>query len=121
MKWLKKAVLKVLNSGDSLTGSHFKLRKINKRIEEFGKMIKLEIDNKNKRAFTSIVLKGEDAPIELRVNNYEFQRHGDSAEVTIHQVSSDKPWVEAVLNNFVVGKPWPVPTKYVDVLETVLD
>ena len=121
-KGLKKAGLKVLNSGDSLlTRSHFKISKINKEIGEFGEMIKLEIDNKNKKISTSIVLKGEDAPIEVRVNEYEFKRHGDSADVTIHQVSSDKQWVEATLNSFVVGKPWPVPHKLVDVLETVLD
>ena len=53
-------------------------------------MIKLEIDNKNKKASASIVLKGEDAPIEVRVNNYEFSRHGDSANLIIHDVGSER-------------------------------
>jgi hypothetical protein len=98
---------------DSVSTKYF----INKRIGEYGQVVELKIDSKNKSVYASVQLKGENSPIKLEVENYEITKSDLSTSVLIRDVSSDKPWLDAVVKNFLVGKPIDVPVgmiKYLD-------
>lgn len=65
---------KIIKSLDQLTGSAGIKLFINRQYGEYGKMIELKIDNKNKKVIASVLLKGESSPIEVRIDNYEIIR-----------------------------------------------
>ena len=99
---------------DRLTGSASTKLAINSRIGEYGKMLELMIDNKTKKVTVSVLLKNEESPIKVTVDKYEFVKSDSRASVVIKEASSDKAWLDAVLKNFVVGRPFAIPSKTVD-------
>ena len=98
------------------TGGRITKTLINSRIKEYGKVIELKIDNKEKRISVKALLNGEATPIEVEVEEYEL--HNDSIE--IKKVSSDRAWVHAALSNFIAGKSFPLPPKSMDFINDFL-
>lgn len=115
------SVLSRLAKGlDHLTGSASTKVAINQLIGEYGKMIELRIDNKNKTVIASVLLKGESSPIEVRIDKYEIIKNDSSASVLVKDASSDKAWLNAVLKNFVIGKSFDVPADKIDFIDDFL-
>ena len=111
---------KVAKLLDHLTDSATTTAVINQYIGEYGKVIDLTIDNTNKKATVSVLLKGESSPIAVRVDEYEILRNDSSTSVRIKHASCDRPWLDAVLQRFVVGKSWDVPADKLDLLDDFL-
>jgi hypothetical protein len=111
---------KVARGFDWFTGSFTTIYVINCLIKEYGTMVELKIDNKKKCIIASILLKGEDSPIGIRVGKYEIIKNGSSRSVIVKDAGSDKAWLNAVLKNFVIGQAFDVPTKGIDFLNDFL-
>ena len=112
--------IKTMGKIDRYVGNPLTKYAFNKLMKECGKVINLMIDNTNKKVDVSILLKGENTPIEVRIDGYEIIKNGSSASVLIKEASSDKEWVNAVLKNFVVGKSFDVPSDKIDLLNDFL-
>ena len=114
---IKSKIAKIAFNFDNwLTGGRATRSYINRRIEEYGEVIELKIDNKSKRISVKALLNGETDPIEVNVEEYDLQ--GDS--ITIKKISSDRAWVNAALGNFVAGKSFTLPPKSVDFINDFL-
>ena len=104
------------NLDNFITGGRITKSLINSRIKEYGEVIDLKIDNKEKVISVKAQLNGEESPITVEVTEYEL--HNNSIE--IKKVSSDRAWINAVLSNFVAGKSFKLPQKSVDFINEFL-
>ena len=85
---------------------------INAKLRGIGEMTELAIDTKNKRIRLRLELIGEHHPIEIDVTKYRLRRNDDrGTRLTIEAVSASRPWLDAALQEFVVGETFAIPAK----------
>jgi len=82
---------------------------VNQRIEKYGQITQLEIDSVQKRARLEIALKGEPAPLEVHIDAYQLQSVESRLLLSVQKVRASREWVTAALEDFVVGRQFPVP------------
>ena len=122
---LRTKTIKILHKITSSKSTKFA---INKEIGEFGKMLDLIFDKENRSIKLVIDLKGEDKPLEVNIEKYEIisetkdkvDKEVSTSEIKILSANSDKEWINAVINNFIVGKSFPIPEKYLNLIEEFL-
>lgn len=71
-------------------------------------MIDLKVDFEKNKVFIKAHLKGDAEPLTLEVDNFELSGDSESGAVVIHEAHSDRAWVDAILQNALVGKSLPV-------------
>jgi hypothetical protein len=110
-------IIKIANSVDTfITGGAITRSLINSQIKEYGEVIDLKIDNQAKTISLSVLLKGENLPINVKIDEYEL----DNAEITIKSANAERAWLNAALQNFVVGKSFKVPKNIKDYVNDFL-
>ena len=90
-------------------------------------MLTLNIDPKAKKLDFSILLNGETMPLQVTVNRYELDSFGKEAPFRsglttfkITECSTNRPWLNAVIKNFLIGKSFDVSDKVADLLKNFL-
>lgn len=111
---------KIVKGLDRLTGSASTKFILNRLIGEYGKMIELTLDTKNKKIIASALLKGENVPIKVIIDKYEIIKKNSASSIVVKEASSDKAWLNAILKSFIVGKSWDIPTDRVDFIDDFL-
>ncbi len=114
-------ISKVAKFADKVSGSWTTKKVINSQMGDYGKMLDLQIDKQNKNIKVSVLLKGEDSPISINVDKYEIEKTADSAEIKVINASSSKPWIDAGIRNFLVGKQFAIPAKAIDFIDDFLE
>ena len=86
---------------------------------EVAEMLNLSIDVERKRISASVLLAGESEPIEVAIEDYRIEQHGDRATITIGAVEVDREWIAQLARRLLVGKSVDLPTavvEYIDLL-----
>ena len=93
---------------------------INSKIKEYGEVLEIKLDSKTKHARVKVLLKGESKPLEIIVDEYEITREAGKSSIRILKASSNRLWMDAALQNFIVDKEFNVPEKAVSYMEDFL-
>lgn len=83
------------------------------------RMVNLSINPATKTVQFSVELKGEDKPIEVTINNYEFDERDGTLFLIIHDLSVSKEWMHVLAQQVVAGRPIEMgagSTKILDVI-----
>ncbi len=75
---------------------------INNQIEEYGRMVNLQIDSKNNNILLEVLLKGEKESIKIKIEGYEVVQKDGSAFIKFNKVSSSREWIDALIQNIVI-------------------
>ena len=105
---------------DQATGSAGPRKLLNQYISDYGEITDLAIDAANRRITARLLLHGEREPLEVRVEAYELVRTNASLSFVIRSAGSDRAWLDAVLNRFIVGHAWEIPDKAAPLVEGLL-
>ena len=84
---------------------------INSKLRGIGEVTDLDIDTNTKRIRLRLELLGENEPIEIDITEYRLQRSDRATEITIESARASRPWMNAALEQFVIGQSFPVPPK----------
>ena len=98
---------------------------INNRIKEYGEMVNLKIDSKNKRIELDILLKGEKESIIIYIDKYEIVNKNDNNYIKFNKISSSREWISVLLNNLIVPNYAPkkmleIDSRYASVIDILL-
>jgi|SaaInlStandDraft_3_1057020.scaffolds.fasta_scaffold132514_1 hypothetical protein len=104
---------------DVVTGSGSTRYVINQKIGEYGKIVDLNIDKVQKKIDVVVQLKGEIMSIDIAIEKYSIEG-GQSPKIFINKAHSNKPWVNAILRNHIVGKRFDLPGEHSDILDEFL-
>ncbi|GEM_PF-693441 len=118
---IKEKIIKMAKAADELTGSASTKFLINQMMGEYGKIINLNIDHKNKNITASILLKGENKPVNIKINKYKIIKEGATAKIILENTKCDRAWINALLKNFVTGKPIEIPVDKIKSVDNFLD
>lgn len=93
---------------------------INHFIGEYGEVVKLDLDTKQKSLKAEIMLHGESNTVSVHVTDYEVTKAEGSAQFVIKKASADRAWLNTLMQRFVVNKSWEIPTNALPYLEDFL-
>lgn len=92
---------------------------INRIIKEFGKMLKFEVDSKNKIIYALLELKGENEPVEIKISGYEIVKENEEYYFTMSDISVSKEWMEILAKEYL-HKKIKVPLKLIPFIKVLL-
>lgn len=75
----------------------------------FAGELKVDLNTSGKSCVLSAVLAGETAPVIVQLHKYEVLESGSDRLLKVHQISSDKDWLNRVLNDFIAGRQFKIP------------
>ncbi len=93
---------------------------INSQIKEFGKMLKFNLDSKNKTIEIEVMLDGEQEPLMVKVHNYELTEENGKYFIKIHRVTTSRRWINVLAGNYLEGKAFEIPSEYAKMLKVMV-
>ena len=93
---------------------------INSQIREYGKMLKLNVDSKNKCMMMEVMLEGEKEPLRVEVERYELSQEGEKHLLKIYGVHTSRTWINTLAASYLEGKAFEIPAEYAKMLKMVV-
>ncbi len=93
---------------------------IGNQIKEYGKMLKFNLNSKNRCIELEVMLDGEIEPVTIIVNKYELSQKDDSHFLTLNDVKTSRAWMDTVVSLYVEGKSFKIPTNYAHMLKIIV-
>ncbi|HZK08900.1 MAG TPA: hypothetical protein VFC92_11960 [Bacteroidales bacterium] len=93
---------------------------LNHVIGKYGKMIEIKFDPTEKYLQASLLLAGEEQPIEIKVTDYHLEKAGEKTILTILQASVDREWIDLLIQNTLIGKKIKIPAKRSEMIFEIL-
>jgi len=109
-----------LKKGVDRSASRLVLTLLQERVAPYGVLKDLALDSKAKQITVQIELNGESVPLDVMVERYELEAEGEERFLVIRFIRSSRPWITQLLNDFLVGRRFPLPSKYAGMIEKLL-
>lgn len=82
---------------------------VNNLIARYAVLQDLKIDTQNKTVDLLCLLHGECEPVRVRIDQYAIQERGEKRFVQVMKCTCSRPWIQALVEDFVQGRPVEVP------------
>lgn len=82
---------------------------VNGRISRYGQLQDFRLDSTQRRMEATCVLHGEPAPITVTVERYRIHESGGRKFIEIESCRCARPWLQALLDDFVRGRKIELP------------
>lgn len=79
------------------------------RIERYGRLLDLRIRSREKTLSAVIQLAGEAEEVRIEVGRYRVTGESGNFALVIEEISASREWLQFLLEDFLVGKPLPLP------------
>ena len=79
------------------------------RIDRYGEIKDLRIRSRDHSLSAEILLEGEEIPVEIRVGSYRITGKGGDYQLVVENVTASRAWLQNLLQDFLVEKPFPIP------------
>lgn len=83
---------------------------VNNLIARYAVLQDLKIDTQNKTVDLLCLLHGEREPVRVRIDKYVIQERGEQRFVEVQKCTCSRPWIQALVEDFVQGRPVEVPS-----------
>jgi len=93
---------------------------INSYIKEYGKMLKLNLDSKNKSIDLEVLLEGETEPLSVNVQRYELTEENGKHLLKIYGIQTSRSWINTVAGSYLEGKSFEIPAEYAKMLKVIV-
>lgn len=111
------AFLQRLPGGGALTNAKDRLlskaaiAKIRKEIRPYGMLLDFKLDTVGKSVFVSVLLKGEQSPVEIRATKYELIQKDEQlfVEVDGKSIETSREWLTRLLQDKMGRRSFAVP------------
>ena len=93
---------------------------INNQIKEYGRMLKLNLDSKEKTIEIEVLLDGECEPLKVRIGDYKMIEEDGRYTMQVHDVSTSRAWINTIASSHLEGKSFEIPAEYAKMLKVVI-
>jgi len=89
-------------------------------ISPYGRLLGLRLDSLTRSIGVELMLKGEDVPVTLTIEEYRFTTEGDKSYVIISNVSVSREWMKILAENLLKDRKFEIPSKYARLLDALI-
>jgi len=93
---------------------------VNQKIKAYGKMLKFNLDSKEKTIYIEVMLDGEEKALKVEIGSYELIHKDDKHSLIIHEVKTSREWINVVAAKYLEGKSFTIPSEYAKMLKVVV-
>jgi len=98
---------------------------VNNFIRDYGKMVNLKIDSKNKNIELEVLLKGEKENIIVKIEEYKVDSDNGENVIKFKNITASREWVEVLINNMVIPNIAPkrmfkIDSIYSDIIKLLI-
>lgn len=93
---------------------------INYQIKEYGKMLKLNLDSKQKSIEMEVMLDGEHEPLSVHVKNYEMTEEDGRYLLKVYGVTTSRTWINTIASSYLEGKSFEIPAEYAKMIKVII-
>ena len=79
------------------------------QFSRYGELKELELDTKSKKVRLLLMPTGEQKTIEITLTDYQIVREKDGTFFVPGKAEFDRPWLQALYDDFAAGQRFPVP------------
>ena len=83
---------------------------VNDKFGQYGDITDCSIDTKVNKVVVQALLKGERERVTINLEKYEIEREGEVSYIVLKRFSSSREWVTLLLNRFLMGKRYKLPS-----------
>ena len=94
---------------DSLTSSAAKSM-LSSRLVRYGNLTDLRIRSRERSIYAELLLEGEEVPVIIHVERYRILTKGPDHVMVMDTVAVSRPWLQNLVQDFLVGVAIPVPS-----------
>lgn len=80
------------------------------RIERYGRLLDLRIRSREKTIGAVLMLAGESDEVRIEVTRYRIIASGGEHALVVESITASREWLQLLLEDFLIGKPIPVPS-----------
>ncbi len=92
----------------------------NKKTKDIAELTDFSFNLEERKLYAQMVLAGEEEAVDLRIEDFTLVAHEESFRISIHQVQSNRPWLDTLLMKFLLDREWKVPEKHADLIHELL-
>ena len=96
------------------------IKAINHKIKRIGHMISLKIDPETKALDLTVLLVGEDKPLDVSVKSYDFIEKDDKHFIKIGDVETSRTWLNVLLSEYLDNDEIEITPKISKLLKLVM-
>jgi hypothetical protein len=93
---------------------------MNTQLKEYGKMLKLNLDSKEKSIELEVMLDGEKEPLTVKVDNYALEEDQGKYFLKIYGVQTSRAWINTIASSYLEGKSFEIPAEYAKMLKVIV-
>ena len=93
---------------------------LQKRLEPYGRLLDFALDSRHQSASLKILLKGEVEPVSVAIDQYILTSEGTAIYLTVKLASASRPWISQLIDDFLIGRRFPLPEKYNSAIRMLL-
>ena len=93
---------------------------LNSYIKEYGKMLKLNLDSKNKSIALEVLLDGEKETLSVNVQRYELIEENGKNLLKIYGIQTSRAWINTIAGSYLEGKAFEIPEEYAKMLKVIV-
>jgi len=93
---------------------------INFKIQRIGHMLNIKIDPDSKSIKLSILLLGEDKPLDIDIKSYELIEEDNKSFIKINEVETSKTWLNILIFEFVENNKIEISNKISKLLKIII-
>ncbi len=96
------------------------IKALNHKLKGIGRMLDFKIDPKTKTINLSVLLIGEDAPLDVNVKSYDLTERDGKNYLKLGEVETSKTWLNIVMDEFAEGNEVEISPKFGKLLKIVM-
>ncbi|MHC1764280.1 MAG: hypothetical protein AB9869_08235 [Verrucomicrobiia bacterium] len=99
----------------------FVLEKVlRKKVERYGRLVEFKLDSRSAQASITLALHGEADPVTIWIDEYHLISHRDGTSVSIAKARTSREWLTLLVQDFLLGRAFPIPAEYASYVKLVL-
>ncbi len=82
---------------------------LERQMNGFGEVTRLELDSREKVIAAEVRLAGEACPVSVRIGRYEIRRRDGESFLVVDDVTASREWIGAAARQHVAGREFKIP------------
>ncbi|NCC24826.1 MAG: hypothetical protein EOM25_06460 [Deltaproteobacteria bacterium] len=81
-----------------------------RHLREYTDMLEIRLDSDRRTLVVQALLKGEKEPVEIRAEGYTIEARGQGGgTIRFDRVRASREWLDAVVDQYLSGRSFPLP------------